>query len=79
MMTDNVARIMISRSGEISTVDSQWCGFLNEVKKSMILHSKSLKSEISRNNETLIKELDEKHREVTESVKTLHNKLNTVE
>ena len=34
--SNKVVHILISRSGEISSSDSQWCGFLAEVKKTMI-------------------------------------------
>ena len=42
------ASILVTRSGEISTSESEWCGFMSELKKNLFGYGKSISSLIER-------------------------------
>lgn len=61
----------MTRSGEISTSESEWCGFMSELKKTLLNYGKSIRTLIERQTQQVVKRIDERHVETTESLRLI--------
>ena len=75
----NLPKILITRSGEIDRTHSNWYGFLSEIKKSIDEQGSMFQRTVGKQNETVLKDMDDKHKEIQESIKQLQNRTYNIE